>query len=61
MHVRSSYYNFCFHIITAPEIPDILPMETDLDCESFQKLNVGLEFLNKFLRKQAFLKISAMG
>lgn len=36
-------------------------METDLDCESFQKLNVGLEFLNKFLRKQAFLKISAMG
>lgn len=36
-------------------------MEPDLDCGAFQKLNVSLEFLNKFLRKQAFLKISAIG
>lgn len=48
MRVRPSHYNLCHYIITAPKTPHILPVKSDLVCELFQKLDVGLEFLNKF-------------
>lgn len=61
MQVRPSHYIFCHnYIITAPKTPDILPVKSDLDCELFQKPDVGLEFLSKFLRKHAFLTISSI-
>lgn len=53
MQVMPSNCNFCHYIITTPKTPDTLPVKSDFDCEPFQKLDVGLEFLNKFLRKHA--------
>lgn len=51
MKVRPSHYHFPHYVTTALKAPHISSAKSNLDCELLQKLNMALEFLNKFLRK----------